>query len=440
MKAVQYNIKPLGWATCRWLRHVWPGCLLSGVNGLSLRDMPPKSLPAKDWVRVRTLLGGVCGTDTAILGQKPPPDSLLQAYSSMPMILGHENVAVVDQVGPGVDRSWLSRRVMVEPTLSCEARGANPRCERCAAGQFGACENFSGDMNGLKVLPKKSVWKKLWEKLVSKKPAEESSDIPPGTSIGYNSRTGGSWGEYFVAHKSQLVPVDDNLSDEEALLVDPLSCSLHGVLRADLTGVRRVLVYGAGVLGLGVIAGLRAAGFGGRIEVLDRVGYLAKVAEDFGASEYFTLPRDPRSRFGQIAGRTGGTVQRARFGNYMVSGGYDLVFDCVGTMQSVDECLKWTRARGQLVMLGTLQGKHVDLTPLWFRELTVIGAYGRQIEDFQGRRIGTYQLTQEFILAGKIKAARLLTHRYRLDEYRKALTVAMHKEKYEAVKVAFDFR
>ncbi|MBN1554386.1 MAG: alcohol dehydrogenase catalytic domain-containing protein [Phycisphaerae bacterium] len=415
MKAVRYNISPFGWATCQWLKHIWPGCLLSSLNGLSLRDVPPPELPAKDWVRVRTLLGGICGTDTAILGQKPPPDSLLQAYSSMPMILGHENVAVVDQVGPNVDRSWIGRRVMVEPTLACEARGTNPLCERCAAGEFGACENFSGDMGG-------------------------TANLPPGTSIGYNRRTGGSWGEYFVAHQSQLVPVAEEISDEEAVLVDPLSCSLHGVLMANLSGVRRVLVYGAGMLGLGVIAGLRAMGYHDRIEVLDRVPYLADIADAFGANEYFTLPADPRSRFGQIAGRTGGTVQRARFGNYMISGGYDLVFDCVGTMQSVDECLKWTRARGQLVMLGTLQGKHVDLTPLWFRELRILGAYGRQLEHQDGRRVGTYPLVQELLRAGKIKAGRLLTHTFRLDEYKKALQTAMHKEKHEAIKVAFDFR
>lgn len=415
MKALQYNVSPVGWATCQWMKRIWPGCLLTKINGLTLCDVPPPELPARDWVRVRTLLGGICGTDTAILAQKPPANSLLQAYSSMPMILGHENVAVVDQVGPGVDGSWLGRRVIVEPTLACEARGTNPLCDRCAAGEFGACENFSGDMGG-------------------------STGLPAGTSIGYNRRTGGSWGEYFVAHRSQLVPVEDRLRDEEAVLVDPLACSLHGVLRADLSDVRRVLVYGAGVLGLGVIAALRATGFRERIEVLDRVSYLAGLAESFGANEYFTLPSDPASRYGQIAGRTGGTVQRARFGNYMVSGGYDLVFDCVGTRQSVDECLKWTRARGQVVMLGTLQGRHADLTPLWFRELRLIGAYGRQREHYQGRRIGTYQIVQEMILSGALKAGLLLTHRFRLDDYRRALQTAMHKEKHQAIKVAFDFR
>ncbi len=415
MKAIVYNVNPVGWATCQWLKHLWEGCLLSPLNGFSLRDVLPPELPARDWVRVRTLLGGICGSDLALVRQKYPPDSLLQAYTSMPMILGHENVAVVDQVGPAVDRSWLGRRVVVEPTLGCAVRGTQPPCQRCAAGEYGACENFSGDLGG-------------------------SAKLPAGTSIGYNRRTGGSWGEYFVAHRSQLAAVDDRLTDEEAILIDPIACSLHGVLRAERTGVRRVLIYGTGVLGLGVIAGLRAMDFSERIEALGRRDAQGPMATQLGADEFFTLPPDVRSRFGQIAGRTGGTVQRARFGNFMVSGGYDLVFDCVGSQQSVEECLRWTRARGQVVMLGTLQGRNVDLTPLWFRELRLIGAYGRQKETLPGRRIDTYQLVQELMLAGRLKVKRLLTHRFRLDVYRRALNVALHKAKHEAVKVAFDFR
>ncbi len=415
MKAVFYRVNPVGWATCKWLRYLWKGCLTSGLNGFSLRNVPVPELPGRRWVRVRTLLGGICGSDLALAAQKSPANSLLQAYSSMPMILGHENVAVVEEVGPEVDRSWIGRRVIVEPTLCCAPRGTEPPCDRCAAGEFGACENFSGDLGG-------------------------SSNLPPGVSIGYNARTGGSWGEHFVAHISQLVPVADSVSDEDALLVDPLGCSLHGVLKTDLNDVKRVLVYGAGTLGLGVIASLRALGFDGRIEVLGRVEHFAATAARLGADEYFTLPKDNCSRFGQIAGRTGATIQRARFGNYMISGGYDRIFDCVGSQQSVTECMKWTRARGEVIILGTLQSGHLDLTPLWFRELRIVGAYGRQKEHFQGRRIGTYQLVLELLEAGKLCASSFLTHRFRLDEYRRALWVAMHKSEFSSIKVAFDFR
>jgi len=364
---------------------------------------------------VRTLLGGICGTDLAILAQKQPPDSILQAFSSMPMGLGHENVAVVEEVGPGVDASWRGRRVCVEPTLCCEARGIDPPCDRCRAGEFGACERFADDGGG-------------------------AAGLPPGTSIGYNRATGGSFGEYFVAHRSQLVPVPEGLSDELAALTDPVACALHAVLRADVAAARQVLVYGAGVLGLAAIACLRAAGCSGRIDALDCQAYLEAPARSMGADEFLRLPRGRAERFAEVARRTGATVQRARFGRYMLSGGYDVVFDCVGSPQSIDEALKWARARGQVVLVGTGHGGGVDLTPIWFRELDVRGAYGRQSERWAGRRVGTYALVHEMMGEGKLDVACLLTHTFRLREYKRAFDVALHKGRHGAIKVAFDFR
>lgn len=417
MKAVLFKANPVGWVVCRLLRRFWRGCLTSRLNGFSLRDVAVPELPADDWVLVKTLLGGICGSDTAVAAQKQPPDSLLQAYTSQPIALGHENVSVVEKVGSAVDSQWLKKRVLVEPTLGCEVRGTSPVCPRCAVGEFGACENFSGDLGG-------------------------SANLPAGTSTGYNSRTGGSWGEYFVAHQSQLVPLDDSISDETAIVVDPLACSLHAVLRANLAAADKVLVYGAGMLGFGVVAGLRAVGFSGRIETLDRPSgqYLADTAIRLGADEFFTLPAQTPARFENIAARTGATVQRVRFGNYMLSGGYDLVFDCVGSRQSVMECLKWTRGRGQVVMLGTLQGSIPDLTPLWFRELEIIGAWGRQMEHYEGRRVNTYKLVLDLIAGGKIATDGLLTHTFRIEDYRKALEAGMYKPQHQSIKVAFDFR
>ena len=283
------------------------------------------------------------------------------------------------------------------------------------AGEFGACENFAADRLG-------------------------TTKLPPGTSLGYNGAAGGVFAEAFVAHVSQLAAVPDELPDELALLTDPVACSLHAVLRLDLTGVQRVLIYGAGMLGLAAVAALRAVGYRGRIDALDRQDYLADLAADLGADEYFLLPDARRERFEQIARRTGGTVQRARFGNYMLSGGYDVVFECVGARQSIDESLRWTRSCGQVVLLATGHGRGVDLTPIWFTELTVLGAYGRQIEQFEGRQIGTYQLVHELMAAGKLEVAKLLTHTFGLGEYRQAFDVGLNKGRHRAIKVAFDMR
>jgi len=415
VKAIYYQVNPVGWATCWWLRRFWPGCLLSPLNGLSLREVDVPQLPGDDWVRLRTVMGGICGTDVGILAQKQMPNSILQAFSSMPMILGHENVAVVEEVGPAADSSWIGRRVCVEPTLCCAVRGIDPPCPRCQAGQFGSCDNLGADGLG-------------------------TAGLPPGTSIGYNSRTGGAFGEYFVAHSSQLVPVPDDLSDEQAVLTDPIACSLHAVLQANLSEARRVLVYGAGMIGLGVITSLRAVGFSGHIDALDRSEYRVRRARHLGADEFLRLGGKKSERFEQIAQRTGATVQRARFGNYMLSGGYDVIFDCVGVEQSFNECLKWTRSRGQMVMVGTAHGGAVDLTPIWFTELTVLGAYGRQVESFDGRRKQTYELVHDLMQAGKLETRGLITHTFALDAYRRAFSTAMNKAAYEAIKVVFDFR
>jgi threonine dehydrogenase-like Zn-dependent dehydrogenase len=414
MRALFYEVRPIGWATCWWLKRFRPRCLVSRLNGLSLRDVAPPELPGRDWVRVRTTMAGICGSDLALLAQKQPPDSILQAFSSMPAGFGHENLAAVEEAGPDVDRSWIGRRVCVEPTLGCTARGIEPPCASCREGRFGACMNFAapGGRYGL----------------------------PPGTSIGYNARTGGSFGEAFVAHVSQLVPVPDAIGDELAILTDPAACALHAALRADLGASGRVLVYGAGVLGLALIACLRAIGFAGRIEALDVQDWLGELARGLGADEFVKLPRPTRQRFEAVAARTGATVQRARFGNHMLSGGYDAVFECTGARSSIDESLRWTRSGGKVVLVGTGHGRGVDLTPIWFTELTVIGAYGRQIETFAGRRIGTYQLVHELMAAGKLPLGRLLTHKFRLEDYREAFWAGLNKSAYKAVKVAFDLR
>jgi threonine dehydrogenase-like Zn-dependent dehydrogenase len=398
------------------MRRLWQPCLWSSLGGLTLRELPEPELPGDDWVGLRTLLGGVCGTDLAILGQKQAPDSILQAFSSMPMGLGHENVAVVDRLGSAVDKSWLGRRVCVEPTLACRARGIDTPCGPCSRGEFGACENFGASGVG-------------------------SYGLPAGTSIGYNSRTGGSWGEHFVAHVSQLCPAPEGLSDELALLTDPLACSLHAVLRSRWREARRVLVYGAGVMGLGVVASLRAMGFEGAVDALDPAAQGRRLAAKFGATAAFALPPGPPARRGAIiAERTGAALHRVRLGNYMLTGGYDLVFDCAGSRRSIGECLKWTMARGQVVLVATSAGAGADLTPIWFRELDVVGAYGRQDEHVQGRRISTYALVHELMAAGKLPVEEMLTHKFALQQYKRAMETAMNKSRHQAVKVALDFR
>jgi len=415
MKALVYKINPLAWATCYWLKHFWRGCLIARVSGLALRDVAPPPLRTDQWVRVRTCLAGICGTDLAILTQRQPPSSILQAFSSQPIMMGHENVGVVEEVGRGVAPSWVGKRVCVDPTLSCIPRGIDPPCEPCQNGAEGTCENLADKGNGL-------------------------AKLPPGTGIGYNNATGGTYGEQFVAHVSQLNEIPEQVTDEQAALADSLACGVHAVLRANLTGHERVLVYGLGAIGLSVVTALRATGFRGHVDALGRHAYLADHARDMGADAFLQLPKSRRERFEAIAQRTGGRAQRVRLGNRMLIGGYDVVFECVGVAAALTEALKWTRADGTVVLLGSSGGKRPDLTPVWFRQLRIIGVHGRHQETFEGQQMGSYPLTLALIAQGRLNTHGMLTHTFPLSDYRSAFDVAMNKARHQAIKVAFDFR
>ena len=217
-----------------------PASTSSALSGLRLRDVPEPDLPGADWVRLRTLLGGVCGTDLNLVLQRLHPANILRSFTSFPIVLGHENVAVIDQVGSAVSGWEVGQRVTVESSLSCVVRGISPMCPQCAAGRFSLCDNYL------------------------------EGNLPRGTMLGMNNFTGGSWAPHFVAHISQLHPVPDALDDETAVLVDPLACALHGVLRHRPADDERVLVQGAGIIGMGVVLGLRALGCGAAVTTLVR--------------------------------------------------------------------------------------------------------------------------------------------------------------------------
>jgi len=108
--------------------------------------------------------------------------------------------------------------------------------------------------------------------------------LKPGTIMGACSSTGGSWGEYFVAHKSQVIKVPDSVKDEEAILVDPLASALHPVMRNFPKDSDMVLVYGAGIIGLLIIWSLRKLGCKADITAIAKYKFQADLAIEFGAN------------------------------------------------------------------------------------------------------------------------------------------------------------
>jgi threonine dehydrogenase-like Zn-dependent dehydrogenase len=368
-------------------------------------DVPSPALPGDRWVRIRTRMGGICGSDINVITLKASPST--SPFSSFPFVLGHENVGDVIEVGNAVRGVSVGERVAANPLLCCEPRGVQPACAACAAGDHSRCAHFT------------------------------DGDLPPGMLIGTTRGTGGSWGEEFVAHESQIVRVPDAMSDEEAVLIEPLACSVHAV-RANPPGDgERVLVIGAGSIGLLTMAALRALAPEADVTVLARHPFQGRHADRLGATRVVAARGD---YLGALAEAAGTRLLKPIIGKPVGVGGFDRTFVCIGGIRGMDDAMRFTRAGGTIVLLGnssTMNG--LDWTPLWLKELTVRGSlcYGAHAHASPER--GAFGEAAALIASGRAPVRPLLTHTFPLEEYRRALDVARDKGGEESVKVAFSF-
>ena len=410
MRALVYDISPARWVTLKAASFLSKRVCFGAFSGLRLVLRPMPEIPGPGWVRLKTILGGVCGTDLALIMQRNHPATILQQFARFPAVLGHENVAVIDEVGPEVTGWQPGQRVCADPALGCAGRGIKPPCRRCAAGEASICEHG------------------------------EDKRFPPRALLGLNTRTGGSWAEYFLAHHTQLHAVPQTLPDEIAVLLDPIASAAHAVLRRPPREDEAVLVNGSGIIGLGVIASIRALGHANRITAIVRHGFQAELAESLGATYVLRLSRrtTKRDRYQVVAEDCGGTRLSGRVGNQALLGGYGLTYECTGTRRGLTSALKWTQSRGTVVAVGTTGIARIDTTPIWFDELEVIGANGRQVERVGGRSVHSYDLVLQWLANGRLDLTPLRATRFGLSAYRTALEALLHRSKGPIVKAAFD--
>ncbi len=409
MKALVFDPPRAAWPLAKIATAFSPRAATGPLGGLRLRDVSEPTLPGPQWVRLRTLLGGICGSDVALVTLRNHPATILQRLTSFPAVLGHECVAVIEQVGPGVQNWKPGQRVCVDPCLSCVPRGIAPLCPQCAAGRPSLCDNT------------------------------DRGDLPPGMIIGLNSRTGGSWSRLFVAHQSQLFAVPEAVPDAVAVLIDPIACAAHAVLRRVPRENERILVTGGGILAVGVLAAIRALQLPNHVTAIARHAFQADLLSRYGASDVRIHPRawSHAERYDDLAAAADGRRIPARFGNQAFIGGFNVTYDCVGTGQSLTDAMKWTAARGAVVLVGTSQICVVDTTPLWLSELNIVGCNGRQIEEVAGRRTHTYEVVFDWLTAGRIDLRGLLTHRFPLADYRAAFDVLLRRSRSGVIKAAF---
>ena len=344
--------------------------LFTGLNAVKYaKNLPDPPLPAPDWVRVRNIQCGVCGTDLSFFRCTATTNCALAPIpGSRRTYLGHENVGVVTEVGPAVTKFQVGDRVTLQEYMSsCGNKSIPQPCRFCRQGDYCLCENY-GEPSPLKL---------------------------PDVGAGF--------GDQFNAPQQQLNPL--------------------------------CVVLGCGTIGLGVVQALKIFQPDCEVWVMERIKPKQEFAKKLGADHI--LFGDP---YAATAKATGGSKVYGGKKNKMFFGGFDVIYDCVGGGWANTTCLRLLRARGTLVKIGHhMSAITFDETPIWWQELTLVGVDAHGMEHIDGRDISTFDLAQELIRDGKYRTEGFITHRFPLDDYKKAFRLMMANPP-ELVKVVLDCR
>jgi threonine dehydrogenase-like Zn-dependent dehydrogenase len=240
-----------------------------------------------------------------------------------------------------------------------------------------------------------------------------------------------------VAHEAQVLRVNDAMSDEQAVLIEPFACSVHAV-RANLPGANdRVLVLGAGSIGLLTLAAVRALAPAASVVVAARHSFQADHATKLGAAKIVKARGD---YFGELAEAGGTRLLKPILGKPVGVGGFDKTFVCVGGATAIDDAMRFPRAGGTIVLLGnatTFPG--IDWTPLWLKELTIRGTLCYGSHSHGGASRGAFEDAAALIASHAAPIESLITHTFKLSEYSKAIATASDRGGAKSVKVAFRF-
>lgn len=383
----------------RLFARVWRGAYFAPTSCLHLATIPDPGLPAPDWVRVRNRMCGICGSDLHQIFVDAGLDVAPVALPSHQRIyLGHEMVGTIVEAGDAVRDFKIGDRVVRWGRGDdCIARGRTELCPACARGHRVLCQF-----------------------------ASEPREHHP---------IGGGFGDSFITPASTLLHVPDDLSDEQATLIEPAAVAIHAASRRVGQPNERVLVLGCGVIGYLLIQAIRAFQPACEITTLAQFEWQAELATKFGAHQTF-LARD--DGFAETARLTGAKMY-GKAGNRMLLGGFDIVFDVVGIESTLNNALRWTRAGGTVVLVGVnLHRMKLDVTPVWYQEVNLIGAVGHDVIEWNGRNVSTFELAMEWMKTNRLKTTGLVTHHFPLDDYRAAFNVATDKKAHRSVKVVFD--
>lgn len=406
MQALVYRYSLPRLAATRLSSMVSTGAFFAPWSPFQLENVPDPKLPADDWLIVRTVRCGLCGSDSKQVFMHGDQDNAMTAVISFPHILGHEAAGVIESVGPAVRERKVGDRVVINPWLSCGPRGIKPPCKYCQTGDYSLCEHFT------------------------------EGQLAPGIHNGNCADASGGFAERIPIHESQAYVIPDGIDWDAAALADPFSVALHTVLRHPPPQGEPALVYGCGTLGLLTIAILRQLHPSVPVWAIARYPHQQELAKRFGASEL--LPEGEVELIERVGELTGAKRLQPWKGAPWLARGVGIVYDTVGYPASVEASLRVINPRSKIVVSGVEAPRRFEWTPLYFKEIEIVGSNAFGVETFEGRRLHGMEIYFELIRRG-LDVTPIVSHHFPLDHYRDAFMSIKNRRESKSVKVMFNF-
>lgn len=321
---------------------------------LRMLDEPTPAVgPGDVLIRIKSV--GVCASDLHYYSEGRIGTAVVEA----PIILGHEPSGVIEAVGSAVTNLKPGDRVAVEPTKPCR------QCEFCRSGHTNVCPNV------------------------------EFFGTPP---------IDGCFRELVAWPSPLAIPIPDNVSFDEAAMIEPLAVGVHAAKLAELKGGESVAVLGAGAIGLSALQAAKVRG-ASRVIVSEPIAERRQIALKLGADAV-------------IDTSAGGVTEQAIAANN--GNEPDVVFECAGMPDAFVQAVEIVRTLGTVVFVGIPTEDHYCLPASLARrkELTV---------KFDRRSCNEAEESIDLVSRGLVDVKSYVTHAFPLDRVREALELAIAK-------------
>ncbi len=354
--------------------------VLKSRESLEVMDVPMPVLSSGQ-VLVKVRKCGLCGSDIRYFhGENPWAKQTLQMNIPNPpnIIFGHEFIGDVVEVHDPADKDLIGKRVAVQTWTACG------RCDSCRSGH----ENF----------------------------CKETKHLGHGQGWGEMEFYPGGMAEYCPVFSNHVHELPENITDEQATFLDPLTAALHAVDVAKPKVLNRVVVLGAGPIGI-LIAQLSKVFGASETFITDIADYNLQVARKLGIDHTLNVDDTNQTITNLVKAQTN-------------SLGVDRVFNTVGTQDSIIESLSLLKNTGLVVLLAT-KNEEINFPALLLSgERTIKTSTNAMYTDFP-RAIG-------LLASGLIKVEPMITHRFNLLDGVKAFETAVNKAQNQAIKIVIN--